>query len=137
MQQDGRHLRGISVCCQNRLLYGESCATVERQHRREFVFVLHAPSRDTISWTVKRSEETGSVYDKRARGRKRNASVCTGEVVRAAVVGVTRSTRTSLQPVAQRAGVSKKSVTMTCFFVQNAAKSAAVARWNIICEGVR
>jgi hypothetical protein len=55
---------------------GSSCVDVERQYRRKFSVCI-APSGATIWRIVRQYEEAGSVLDKCAKGRKRNASVRT------------------------------------------------------------
>jgi hypothetical protein len=51
---------------------GGFCFSLERRYLRVFS-VRVASSRDAIIRIVKQMEETGSVYDKLAKGRKRNA----------------------------------------------------------------
>jgi hypothetical protein len=66
-----------------------------REYYREFS-VHVAPPRAIIYQIVKQSEETGSVFDKRARGCKHSTSIHTEEIVSAAQKAEGRSPRKSV-----------------------------------------
>jgi hypothetical protein len=82
-----------------------SCVAVERQRRSEFLFVLKHP--DPLSTGLLKSlKNTGSVSDKRAKGRKRAVYVCKEDVIGEPLEAVKRSTRKSVPSLAQQIGVA-------------------------------
>jgi transposase len=93
---------------------GGSCVDVERQYCRE-IYVRVALSRAMIYRIVKQSEETGSVFDKCARGHKHGLSIHTEEIVSSAREAVAtnpngfKPLRLLVVLVLEEDGVSEKS----------------------------